>query len=222
MPFINNLIALFDNNANPEYAAQMKAYLRNNFELYGIKTKLRRDLLKEVVSNHKDEVNLNIRSISNELFKSNYRELQHCGVELFEKLLRKKYKKDDIEQIEFFITTNSWWDTVDFIAKQILGAYLKQFPEETATVISKFSASKNMWLNRSAILFQLGYKDQTNEVLFYKLCLQHSHSEEFFIQKAIGWALREYGKTNPESVLTFVRSNSLKSLSEKEAIRNII
>ena len=127
MPFINNLIALFDNNANPEYAPQMKAYLRNNFELYGIKTKLRRELLKEVVSNHKDEVNLNIRSISNELFTSNYRELQHCGVELFEKLLRKKYKKDDIEQIEFFITTNSWWDTVDFIAKQILGAIAATF-----------------------------------------------------------------------------------------------
>ena len=79
-----------------------------------------------------------------------------------------------------------------------------------------------MWLNRSAILFQLGYKNKTDETLFYKLCLEHRHSDEFFIQKAIGWALREYGKTNPESVLNFVRSNTLKTLSEKEAIRNII
>lgn len=222
MSFTKNLSALFQNNANSEYAAQMKAYLRNKFELYGIKATLRRELQKESVSNHKDEVNHNIRDISKELITSNYRELQHCGIELFEKRLRKKYVKNDIKQIEFFITTNSWWDTVDFIAKQILGAYLKQFPEETETVISKYSASQNMWLNRSAILFQLGYKEQTNEALFYKLCLQHCHSEEFFIQKAIGWALREYGKTNPESVLSFVRSNTLKSLSEKEAIRNII
>ena len=89
MPFTKNLIALFENNANPEYAAQMKVYLRNKFELYGIKTKFRRELLKESISNHKDEVILNIRDISKELFTSNYRELQHCGVELFEKLLRK-------------------------------------------------------------------------------------------------------------------------------------
>lgn len=222
MSFIKNLISLHEANSNPEYAAQMKAYLRDKFELHGIKTKLRRELLKEAVTNHKEELNNNIRTISKELFTSDYRELQHCGVELFEKLLRKKYKKEDISQIEFFITTNSWWDTVDFIAKQILGSYLQQFPEEIDDVISRFSISENMWLNRSAILFQLGYKDKTDEALFYELCLEHSHSEEFFIQKAIGWALREYGKTNPTSVLNFVRSNTLKPLSEKEAIRNII
>lgn len=222
MSFKKDLTTLFEANANEEYAAQMKAYLRDKFELYGIKTKLRRDLLKEAVAGNLNEVNTTIRIISKALFTSKYRESHHCGVELFEKLLRKKYNKEDIKQIEFFITTNSWWDTVDFIAKQILGNYLMQFPEETESVISRFSSSKNMWLNRSAILFQLGYKEHTNEVLFYKLCLAHSHSEEFFIQKAIGWALREYGKTNPESVLNFVRSNTLKPLSEKEAIRNII
>jgi 3-methyladenine DNA glycosylase AlkD len=222
MSFTKDLIISFEVHANPEYAAQMKAYLRNKFELYGIKTKFRRELLKEVVANNKEEVHNNIRGISKELFTSNFRELQHCGVEIFEKYLRKSYQKDDIKQIEFFITTNSWWDTVDFIAKQILGTYLKQFPNEIDAVISKFSTSKNMWLNRSAILFQLGYKEQTDEALFYKLCLAHRHSEEFFIQKAIGWALREYGKTNPQSVLQFVRSNALKPLSEREAIRNII
>lgn len=222
MSFVYHLKEVFEANSNPEYAAQMKAYLRDKFEFYGIKTKLRRDLLKASVANYKEDINNDVRAISKELFNSPYRELQHCGVELFEKQLRKKYHKDDIHQIEFFITTNSWWDTVDFIAKQILGAYLKQFPEETEPVISKFSASKNMWLNRSAILFQLGYKEQTDERLFYNLCLQHRHSDEFFIQKAIGWALREYGKTNPGSVLRFVRSNTLKPLSEREAIRNLI
>lgn len=222
MSFVNQLKTTFKANSNPEFAKQMKAYLRDQFEFYGIKTKLRRDLLKETVVNNKDEVSTNVRAISKELFNSKYRELHHCGVELFEKHLKKKYQKADINQIEYFIITNSWWDTVDFIAKQILGAYLKQFPEETEVVISKFSASKNMWLNRSAILFQLGYKNQTDEALFYKLCLEHRHSDEFFIQKAIGWALREYGKTNPESVLNFVKSNSLKPLSEREAIRNLI
>lgn len=222
MSFVNHLKDAFIANSNAEFAAQMKSYMRNQFEFYGIKTKLRRDLLKTSVAHFKDDINKDIRSISKELFIAPYRELHHCGVELFEKKLRKKYHKNDIHQIEFFMTTNSWWDTVDFIAKQILGAYLKQFPEETETIISRFSESKNMWLNRSAILFQLGYKNQTDEVLFYNLCLQHRNSDEFFIQKAIGWALREYGKTNPESVLRFVQSNTLKPLSEREAIRNLI
>jgi 3-methyladenine DNA glycosylase AlkD len=222
MGFKTELIKQFEIHSNAEYAFQMKTYLRDKFELYGIKTKLRRDLLKEVINNHKEEVSNDIRRISKELYLSKEREMHHCGVELFEKLLRKKYQKVDISQIEFFIATNSWWDTVDFIAKQILGAYLIQFPEETKPIISKFSKSKNMWLNRSAILFQLGYKEHTDETLFYSLCLEHKHSDEFFIQKAIGWALREYGKTNPDSVLNFVRSNTLKPLSEKEAIRNII
>lgn len=222
MSFINHLRDAFIANSNAEFATQMKSYMRNQFEFYGIKTKLRRDLLKTSVAHFKDDIKKDFRNISKELFIAPYRELHHCGVELFEKQLRKNYHKDDIHQIEFFITTNSWWDTVDFIAKQILGAYLKQYPKETESVISKFSASKNMWLNRSAILFQLGYKEQTNEVLFYNLCLQHRNSNEFFIQKAIGWALREYGKTNPESVLRFVQSNTLKPLSEREAIRNLI
>lgn len=222
MSFVNQLKTIFEENANPEFAIQMKVYLRDKFEFYGIKTKLRRDLLKTTVANNKEEINTNVRALSKELFNSPFRELHHCGVELFEKHLKKKYQKADIDQIEYFIITNSWWDTVDFIAKQILGAYLKQFPEETGATISKFSASKNMWLNRSAILFQLGYKSQTDETLFYKLCLQHRHSDEFFIQKAIGWALREYGKTNPESVLNFVKLNTLKPLSKKEAIRNLI
>jgi 3-methyladenine DNA glycosylase AlkD len=220
--FIEDLKETFKANSNSEFAIQMKAYLRNQFEHYGIKSALRRDLLKLVVTHHQVDINNHIRTISKALFTASYRELHHCGMELFEKHLRQRYLKDDIHQIEFFITTNSWWDTVDFISKHILGAYLNQFPEVTETVISKFSTSKNMWLNRSAILFQLGYKDQTDEQLFYKLCLQHRHSEEFFIQKAIGWALREYGKTNPESVLTFVRTNSLKPLSKREAIRNLI
>lgn len=222
MAFKAELIKQFEAHSNAEYAFQMKTYLRDKFELYGIKTKLRRDLLRKVVNDNKEKVSANIRTISKELFLNKHREMHHCGVELYEKFLRKKYLKNDINQIEFFITTNSWWDTVDFIAKQILGAYLKLFPEERKSVISKYSKSKNIWLNRSAILFQLGYKEHTDETLFYNLCLEHRHSDEFFIQKAIGWALREYGKTNPDSVLNFVRSNTLKPLSEKEAIRNII
>ena len=137
------------------------------------------------------------------------------------KQLKRNYKKEDIQLIEKLIITNSWWDSVDTIAKNILGEYLLEYPLETKKVIERFSNSENMWLKRSAILFQLGYKQKTNFDMLKSECEKHKNSNEFFIQKAIGWALREYGKTNPEAVRNFVASTNLKPLSKKEALKNI-
>jgi 3-methyladenine DNA glycosylase AlkD len=138
------------------------------------------------------------------------------------KELKRNYKKEDIQLIEKLITTNSWWDTVDTIAKNILGEYLLEYPLETENVIERFSNSDNMWLNRSAILFQLGYKQKTNFELLQSECEKHKNSNEFFIQKAIGWALREYTKTNPEMVRNYVANTNLKKLSQKEALKHIL
>ena len=96
-----------------------------------------------------------------------------------------------------------------------------EFPLETKNVIERFSKSEHMWLNRGAILFQLGYKQKTNVDFLFSECLKQAHSKEFFIQKAIGWALREYAKSNPEAVTTFVKNVTLKPLSAKEALKNI-
>lgn len=220
--FIQELTDLFLAHKNAENAHHMSKYMRGKFVYFGIKTTPRRELLKQALDNHKIEVKENIRAITFNLYSLKEREFHLCAQEIFDKHLRKSYQKEDIQLIEKLITTHSWWDTVDFIAKQILGRYLLTFPEKTDTIISKFSNSDNMWLNRSAIIFQLGYKTKTNEKLLFAQCLKHSKSDEFFIQKAIGWALREYGKTNPEVVLNFVNANTFKPLSTKEAIRNII
>jgi 3-methyladenine DNA glycosylase AlkD len=155
------------------------------------------------------------------LYSKKERELHYCALEILIKKLKNNYIKEDIQLIEHLITINSWWDSVDVIAKFILGGYLQQFPLETAAVISRFSNSENMWLNRSAILFQLGYKEKTNFHLMKLVCEKQKTSTEFFIQKAIGWALREYAKTNPEAVKDFVSVSNLKKLSEKEALKNI-
>ncbi len=222
MSFVKQFTNTLDNNSNSENAVYMTDYMRGQFQYFGVKTTQRREILKLVIAENKAELKENIRKISLELYKLPQRELHVSATEIFEKELRKTYLLEDIIIIEKLIIQNSWWDTVDFIAKQILGKYLLKYPEEVPKVISKFSTSKNMWLNRSAILFQLGYKSNTNRDLLFKQCETHKLSEEFFIQKAIGWALREYGKTNPESVLNFVNSTTLKPLSQKEAIRNII
>ncbi len=221
MNFIPALENAFKQNENPENAFAMAKYMKNNFPFFGIKTEERRRIFKEIWKENKEEVFADARRITLELYSKQERELQYCAIEILIKELKGNYKKDDIQLIEKLITTNSWWDSVDTIAKCILGEYLSELPLETKNVITRFSRSENMWLNRSAILFQLGYKQKTSADLLFSECLKHSHSKEFFIQKAIGWALREYAKSNPEDVQEFVKTNTLKPLSKKEALKNM-
>jgi 3-methyladenine DNA glycosylase AlkD len=221
MSFINALETALREKSNPENAFAMAKYMRNHFSFFGMKTEERRRIFKDIWKENQQEVEENPREIALKLYSKQERELQYCAIEILIKQLKGNYKKEDIQLIEKFIITNSWWDSVDTIAKNILGEYLLEYPLETEKVIERFSNSENMWLNRSAILFQLGYKQKTNFDLLKSECEKHKNSNEFFIQKAIGWALREYGKTNPVAVRSFVVSTNLKTLSKKEALKNI-
>lgn len=221
MPFVSELITAFELQQDAARALKMEAYMKQHFSFYGIQTPPRRATFKALFDTHKIEITANFRAIAWELFTQPQRELQYCGIEILQKLLPKNWQKNDIELIEKFLLSNSWWDSVDTIAKYLLGGYLQHFPEESYSVIERFSNSKNMWLNRSAIIFQLGYKTNTNADLLFAECLKHAHAKEFFIQKAIGWALREYHRCNPIAVEEFVATHTLKPLSKKEALKHV-
>ncbi len=221
MNFINALETAFKEKSNPENAFAMAKYMRNHFSFFGIKTENRRQIFRTLWKENQEEVSENPREIALELYTKAQRELHYCAIEILIKKLKGNYKKEDIQLIENLIITNSWWDSVDPIAKKILGEYLLEFPTEIQEVIERFSNSKNMWLNRSALLFQLGYKHKTNFELLQSECEKHKNSNAFFIQKAIGWSLREYAKTNPQIVKNYVINSNLKALSIKEALKNI-
>ena len=221
MNFILALEIAFTANKNPENAFAMSKYMKNNFPFFGIKTDERRRIFSAIWKENKIEVSANARAIAETLYSKQEREFHYCAIEILIKELQGNYTKKDIEFIEKLIITNSWWDSVDTIAKYILGEHLLEFTSETKKTIERFSKSENMWLNRSAILFQLGYKQKTNVEFLFSECIKQAHSKKFFIQKAIGWALREYAKTNPETVKNFVLNNNLKPLSTKEALKNI-
>ncbi len=136
-----------------------------------------------------------------------------------------KYKKQiaekDIELMEFMVVNRSWWDTVDMVAGRLMGGYFLMFPERRKEYVDKWLVSGNMWLQRSAVLFQLNYKDKTDVELLAYTINSLTGSDEFFINKAIGWALRNYSKTDPVWVAEFVSKTDLSNLSRREALRLI-
>ncbi len=221
MSFIQNLEHDLNQKANRELAIPMENYMKNNFSFLGIKTEDRRIVLKDNYEKHESEVRADFRNIAWELFNKKEREFHICAIDLLVKKFKKNHILEDIKLIENLIVTNSWWDSVDTIAKYLLGGYLNQFPNETLKVIERFSNSENMWLNRSAILFQLSYKEKTDFDLLKSECEKHKESKEFFIQKAIGWALRDYSRFNPNGVREYVNVTNLKPLSQREALRNL-
>lgn len=222
MDFIFELEKEFLALAHSEQSIAMAAYMKNNFLFLGIPSPQRKAVLQPLLKTHSKDITANSREIAWSLFEKPQREFHYCAIEILTKFRSKKWDITDIHLIEKLLITHSWWDSVDTISKYLLGRYLSQFPEQTAVVIEKFSQSPNMWLNRSTILFQLEYKKNTNFSTLEHVCEHFKSSNEFFIQKAIGWALREYGKHQPEVVRQYVLSANLKPLSTREALRIIV
>ncbi|SEP59879.1 DNA alkylation repair protein [Flavobacterium urocaniciphilum] len=222
MRFVTTIKKAFEANQDIIYGQKQSDYLKNNFPCYGIPTQNRREILKNCSVEYAEEIKIDFRTICWELYQFPHREMHQTAIDIFLKEIKKDFRIDDIAFIEKLILNHSWWDSVDTLAKYAVGGYLKKFPEKTYSIIDEFSNSENMWLNRTAIIFQLGYKSKTDFELLVSECEKHKHSKEFFIQKAIGWALREYGSVNPNAVLEYVKTANLKPLSKKEAIRKLI
>ncbi|OOV25950.1 hypothetical protein BXU11_14960 [Flavobacterium sp. LM5] len=221
MDFITALEKEFIAQANTAQSSAMEAYMKNHFPFFGIPMPQRRAILKSVSAKYSDDIKANARTLALQLYERPQREFHYCAIELLIQNCSKKQVINDIQLIEQLLLTYSWWDTVDTISKYLLGRYLAQFPEQTNMVIEKFSNASNIWLNRSTLLFQLDYKKNTNFTILEAVCEHFKVSNEFFIQKAIGWALREYSKINPIAVQNYVTSTNLKPLSKKEALRII-
>jgi 3-methyladenine DNA glycosylase AlkD len=124
---------------------------------------------------------------------------------------------------EELIVTGAWWDFVDVIASARLGPLLRQYPGRMRTKILQWSRGRNLWKRRSAILCQLTFKSETDLDLLYSAIEPSLGSKEFFLQKAIGWALRQYAWTDPREIRRYVRANAdrLSALSKREALKNI-
>jgi len=205
---------------NQVNAIAMSNYMRNQFSFLGIKTPMRKEIGKKLDKQFGFQ-KLNWEYII-ALWNEEEREMQYLAIDH----IIKYYKNlviEDIEKIENLITTKSWWDTVDLLATWAVGQVFRQESDLKEAFLTKWVMSKNIWLIRTSIIFQLKYGKNTDFELLIKNILMHDDSKEFFIQKGAGWALREYAKKYPEAVLHFLEINpQISPLSRREAIRNIV
>ena len=187
---------------------------------FGIKATPRRELVKEHIALHRAPSVAELPAIARSAFACKEREMHHVALDLLMKHAR-KLGPDDLPWIEELISTKSWWDTVDALAVHVVGVILKRHPKEIARWNKRWINSMDMWLNRTAILFQARWKSDTDRALLFANIDRHATHKDFFIRKAIGWALRELAATDPEAVKAFVKSRELAPLSEKEALRKL-
>ena len=221
MEYIDQLISEFENNANSKIAVAQKAYMKNRFEFYGIPAPLRKELQKPFLVKKYLPSKEDLTPIVKSLWLRPQRELQYFSQELVFKF-KNEFEAADIDLFEWMITRKSWWDTVDFLAAKCVGEEFKKYPELREPYVTKWVASGNIWLQRTAILFQLNYKEEVDKALLTYVIRSSLGSKEFFINKAIGWMLRNYSRVNPEWVLDFVEKTSLSNLSQREALRLIL
>jgi len=211
-----NLKAEMEAVCDEAKAQQMAAYMKHKFVFSGIQSPARKSVQRKWFTQVKS-ANVDRWELIDALWDMEQREYQYVAIDFLNRTPKKDIQKEDIHAIKHIITTKSWWDTVDLIATNYLGTYLLKFPENRDSIIDTWRNDENMWLNRSCLLFQLKYKDQTNFKLLKSLIRQYQPNNEFFIQKAIGWSLRQYSKTNPEGVRSFIDEIRLSGMACREA-----
>lgn len=219
--YVNEIQVLLSEHANEEQATPMKAYMKNHFEFLGIRSPEFKQLLSAFVRDHGIPSVEEAGGVVRRLWQLPEREYQYAAMNLLGRLI-KKLGPDAIHLMEHLIITKSWWDTVDYIAPNLVGTLFQRYPELRLPWSEKWIHSDHMWLNRTALLFQLRYKNGTDADLLFQYISKCADSKEFFIRKAIGWALREYSKTEPDAVISFVDRQPLSPLSKREALKVIL
>lgn len=217
---INILKSSLINHANPLKKPSMEKYMKHHFVYFGVTSPMRKLAEAELYSQWKPQSRQELLNWVKLLWMQEEREFQYVALDILGK--RKKWlTAEDLPFMEYLISTKSWWDTVDMLAAKNLGEILHSNLDIMESKIHEYTEHENMWINRSAIISQLGFKSDTNIDLLEFSILPHLNSKEFFLQKAIGWALRQYAKTNPNWVIEFVNKYTLKPLSKREALKHL-
>ena len=210
---------LFEQNEDKENAIAMAKYMRNLFEFYGLATPKRKKLYKDFLKAEKKNKKVDWEFLD-KCYLDSHREFQYL-VSDYLITMNDYLTYDDIPKIKKYIKTKQWWDTIDFLDRVIGEIGLKD--SRVDDLMLEWSCDNDFWVRRVAIDHQLCRKEKTNTELLEKILVNNFGSDEFFINKAIGWALRDYSKTNPLWVREFLSKykDKMSNLSIKEASKYI-
>ncbi len=219
-PYLLPLRELFAEHADPDIAGGQSAYMKGRFRFFGIKTPLRRALVRGFLKQHGRPSIEELSTIVRSTWQQREREFHYTGMELFTHAA----KRSDplyLELAEELILTHSWWDTVDHLAVHGVGEILRHHPSVIRATNRRYMESGELWLQRTALIFQLQYKEHTDTGILFGNIKELSTHPDFFIRKGIGWALRQYARVDPEAVRHFVASQRLSPLSVREAMKHL-
>ena len=214
-----DIFEIFRQNADHARAAPMSAYMRGLFPYLGIPKPLRAELSRDFLKRAKEASAVDWKFVD-KCWAAREREFQYLALDYL-KAAAPLLTIGDIPRLKKLATTKSWWDTIDCLDK-IVGGIAMQNPNVDALLI-EWSIDDNFWLRRIAIDHQLCRREKTDAKLLEKIIVNNFGSDKFFINKAIGWSLREYGKTNSEWVCKFIDKyrDKMSKLSIREASKYI-
>jgi len=211
--------------ADPRKAPDMQRYMKSTMPYHGVQTPVARKLFREILGSLQFNDAKEWRDAVLHIWRNaKFREERYAAIALCEYRNAKAFQTPEaLPMYEEMIVTGAWWDYVDTIASHCVGDLLRRHAKTMAKTMRTWSRSDDMWKRRSSILCQLGFKKDTDLRLLYA-CIEPSlDSKEFFLRKAIGWALRPYAWTNPNEVRRYVteQGDRLSPLSKREALKNI-
>jgi 3-methyladenine DNA glycosylase AlkD len=218
---LDRLVVAYPSAADPQRAEAMGAYMRGQFPFLGLMTTRRRALSREVLAGVPRPTEGDLRGCALACWALDEREYQYFAADW----LRRHApicSAGFLDTVEALVTTKSWWDTVDPLAAHVVGPIVASHPGTVARM-DDWLRDDNLWLARTAILHQLGYAERTDADRLFRYCLARADHRDFFVRKAIGWALRQYAKSNPDAVRAFVTAHerALAPLSVREARKNL-
>jgi len=208
--------------ADPAKAPAMAAYMKTTQPFFGVPTPMRTAMLKEMGDRFAPTDQKSYARSVMALWKLPHREGRYCAI-TFARRYEQFITPASMPLYERMIREGAWWDFVDDIAVNLVGAVYGNFRAQTRPVIDRWIDDDDMWIRRTALLSHLKHKKETDVAQLLKHCLKRADEPEFFIRKAIGWALREYSKTDPRAVRAFLTKNRkrLSNLSYAEGSKHL-
>ena len=210
-----DLITDLEENRNELLAESMSKYMQDRFRFLGVRGATRTEIYKKYFPDARKTKTIDWDFVES-CWNKEEREFQYVVV-YYLKAMQKFLKRDDISRLKYLIVTKSWWDTVDLLAK-VVGSLVIRI-EGYDQIMLEWSKDSNIWLKRVAILYQLSLKEKVDKQVLERILVNNLGDNEFFINKAVGWALRDYSKFNPEWVREFIEKNKngMANLSIREA-----